>query len=637
MSVSGVSELISVSSNCDRGGRCLSPPRGQLHHSDVPTKSPNLEIQKKQKNTEQTPLASKPQMSANVVPILTGENELAAPHTKIDVIGVTKQYDTDRIVQALQKIDLQIEEGEFVCIVGPSGCGKSTLLRMLAQLHRPTDGKLVIHRQRDDVAATATVFQSYNVFPWKTVEANIRFGLEMAGVAVPEMAERTRRWLMTMGLSEFANSYPVTLSGGMLQRVAIARAFAVEPEILLMDEPFAALDAQHRLLMQDELLALWQSNRRTVVFVTHSIDEAILLGDRIVVMSARPGRIVEEFRVPFERPRSAEIRADPKFATLGQRIWHILHDQVDRTHLDPAPNAIGPAVRAGDHVAEQISEKPRQVQSIIIQPGLAERDPSLYARRERRNERLLSFATPVLFFALWELSAWLGLIPTRFFPAPSQIIVTGVEMWRSGVLPRDLGASILRILAGFSLGVVAGVGAGLALGLSRYLRAAFDPFLSAIYTVPKLAILPLFLLIFGLGETPNVLLVGLTVFFLIWITCMEAVIAIPESYREAAGSFGAKGWSMFRHVVWPSMLPQLFVAMRLAIGSAVLVVVGIEFVQADVGIGYRIWNSWSLFQADKMYVGICSVALLGVVFANIVRAVARAAVPWSAPGSSRGR
>jgi NitT/TauT family transport system permease protein/sulfonate transport system permease protein len=251
---------------------------------------------------------------------------------------------------------------------------------------------------------------------------------------------------------------------------------------------------------------------------------------------------------------------------------------------------------------------------------------------------MLSFATPIVFFALWELAARLGWIPVRFFPSPSQIVVTAIELWRTGILPRDLGASILRIAAGFSLGVVAGVGAGLALGLSRYMRAALDPFLSALYTVPKLAILPLFLLIFGLGETPNVLLVGLTVFFLVWITCMEAVISIPESYREAASSFGARGWNMFRHVIWPAMLPQLFVAMRLAIGSAVLVVVGIEFVQADVGIGYRIWNSWSLFQADKMYVGICSVALLGVAFATAVRAIGRAAAPWASHSSSgRGR
>ena len=276
---------------------------------------------------------AKPLMGANVVPIVPDKARGgASAASKIDIQGVTKQYHTDRIVQALQHIDLTINEGEFVCIVGPSGCGKSTLLRMIAQLHRPTDGKLVIHNQHIGAVPTATVFQSYNVFPWKTIEANVRFGLQMAGVGGAETAERTRRWLATMGLSEFATAYPSTLSGGMLQRVAIGRALAVEPEILLMDEPFAALDAQHRLLMQDELLALWQSNRRTVVFVTHSIDEAILLGDRIVVMSARPGRIVEEFRVPFERPRSAAVRADPAFAALNQKIWGLLHDEVDRSY-----------------------------------------------------------------------------------------------------------------------------------------------------------------------------------------------------------------------------------------------------------------------------------------------------------------
>jgi ABC-type nitrate/sulfonate/bicarbonate transport system ATPase subunit/ABC-type nitrate/sulfonate/bicarbonate transport system permease component len=577
-----------------------------------------------------------------VVPILSAEtglvrSELATP--KIEIQGVTKQYHTNRIVQALERIDLRINEGEFVCLVGPSGCGKSTLLRMIAQLHRPTDGKIVIHTGGSGAVPTATVFQNYNVFPWKTVEANVRFGLEMSGAGRAETAERSRRWLTTMGLSEFAASYPSTLSGGMLQRVSIGRALAVEPEILLMDEPFAALDAQHRLLMQDELLALWQSNRRTVVFVTHSIDEAILLGDRIVVMSARPGRIVEEFRVPFERPRSADVRADPAFAALNQKIWGLLREEVERSYGHRDRSDVAAVVASSDHTSpDSTSRATGPATEISVEPGPAERDPGAYAKRVRLYERALSFATPIVFFAVWELAARLGWIPVRFFPSPSQIVVTATEMWRSGMLQRDLGASVLRILAGFSLGVAVGVGAGLALGLSRYLRAALDPFLSALYTVPKLAILPLFLLIFGLGETPNVLLVGLTVFFLVWITCMEAVISIPESYREAAGSFGARGWSMFRHVIWPAMLPQLFVAMRLAIGSAVLVVVGIEFVQADVGIGYRIWNSWSLFQADKMYVGICSVALLGVAFAVGVRAIGRLAAPWaSQSGSGRSR
>lgn len=266
---------------------------------------------------------------------------------------------------------------------------------------------------------------------------------------------------------------------------------------------------------------------------------------------------------------------------------------------------------------------------IRILPGPAERDPAAHARHIAREERLLSIATPLLFLVAWEIAGQTGWLPQRFFPPPSRILLSGYAMARSGQLQADLLASVLRILAGFVLGVSGGVAAGLLLGLSRRAHAALDPFFSALYTVPKLAILPLLLLICGLGELPNVLLVGMTVFFLVWITCMEAVMTIPESYREAARAFGAGRWQMFVHVIWPAMLPQLFVAMRLSIGTAVLVIVGVEFVQADVGIGFRIWHSWSLFQADRMYVGICVVALLGYLFSSIVRWTARFAIPWA--------
>jgi NitT/TauT family transport system permease protein/sulfonate transport system permease protein len=241
---------------------------------------------------------------------------------------------------------------------------------------------------------------------------------------------------------------------------------------------------------------------------------------------------------------------------------------------------------------------------------------------------MLSITTPILFFVLWELTARMGWLDARFFPAPTRIAAAGMEMVQSGIFVSDLKASVTRVLLGFGLGTVFGLLVALGLGLSRLSRAAFDPFLSALYTVPKLALLPLLLLIFGLGELPTVLLVAMTVFFLVWITCMEAVLAVPVSYRETAISFGANAWEMFIHVTWPALLPQLFVAMRLAIGTAVLVIVGVEFVQADVGVGYRIWNSWSLFRADQMYVGICTVAILGYVLTTLVRYAGVLALPW---------
>ena len=233
-------------------------------------------------------------------------------------------------VHALGPLDLDIQQGEFVCLVGPSGCGKSTFLRMVAGLVNPSVGTIEIDTASDQ--PTAMVFQDYSIYPWKRVLENVRFGLDLAGVPKKEGNERARKYLAKLGLSDRERSYPATLSGGMKQRVAIARALAIEPEILLMDEPFAALDAQMRQILQDELLALWQADRRTVLFITHSLDEAILLGDRVLVMSSRPGKIIASKTVPFERPRKGDIRSSAEFAALQGELWELLRIEVE-AHL----------------------------------------------------------------------------------------------------------------------------------------------------------------------------------------------------------------------------------------------------------------------------------------------------------------
>ncbi|MFI8433305.1 ABC transporter ATP-binding protein [Streptomyces sp. NPDC079020] len=232
------------------------------------------------------------------------------------------------LLPALGPVDIEIAPGEFTCLVGPSGCGKSTLLRIAAGLLRPSAGELEIRTASPRPAAM--IFQDYGIYDWKTVLANVRFGLDIQRVPRKEADARARDWLARMGLSEFAGAYPAALSGGMRQRVAIARALAVEPEMLLMDEPFAALDAQLRTILQDELLELTQNTRTTVLFITHSLEEAILLGDRVLVMSARPGRIIAEHRPPFGRPRTGDIRATSEFAALKAGLWDVLRGEVRR-------------------------------------------------------------------------------------------------------------------------------------------------------------------------------------------------------------------------------------------------------------------------------------------------------------------
>jgi len=248
--------------------------------------------------------------------------------------GVGRVFDSGvGAVEALRDIDLSVAPGEFCVVVGPSGCGKTTFLRLVAGLDRPTAGTIRVERAGGGPATNAMVFQGRSVFPWSTVRDNVAYGLRLRGVPRGERRRIADDLLERVGLARFAAAYPHQLSEGMRQRVAIARALAVDPDLLLMDEPFGALDEQTRLILQEELLSIWESTRKTVVFITHSIDEAILLGDRIVVFGANPGTVKAELAVPFARPRTlAAVRADPAFAPLFERTWSLLRGDAVRSH-----------------------------------------------------------------------------------------------------------------------------------------------------------------------------------------------------------------------------------------------------------------------------------------------------------------
>src|SRR5712692_2745825 len=230
---------------------------------------------------------------------------------------------------ALDDVNLQVRDQEFCCIVGPSGCGKSTFLRILAGLERQSSGELHIQVRDPAKPLTAMVFQEQSIFPWMTVEDNVGYGLRMRGVPQSIRRQTVARYIEKVGLTRFARAYPYQLSGGMKQRASVARAFATDPQVLLMDEPFASVDEQTRALLQEELLRVWEADRKTVIYITHSIDEALILGDRVVVMSARPGRVKAEIEVPLPRPRSVyELKSTPAFAELVARVWGPLRQEV---------------------------------------------------------------------------------------------------------------------------------------------------------------------------------------------------------------------------------------------------------------------------------------------------------------------
>jgi len=268
---------------------------------------------------------------------------------KIIARGVHKHYEVRDArqqasdIRVLRDFDLTVREGEFISILGPSGCGKSTFLSILAGLTERSGGSIAINGAPlvGINPNQGVVFQGYALFPWRTVVQNIAVGLEIRGVGKAERLRTAHEYLELVGLAGFADRYPHEISGGMKQRVAIARSLAYQPDVLLMDEPFAALDAQTREILQSELLRIWERHRKTIVFITHSLDEAIFLSDRIAVMTRRPGTVKKIIGIDLPRPRQAEIRNTEAFVQLRQRAWNVLKDEVQMANPGTVPQPLG--------------------------------------------------------------------------------------------------------------------------------------------------------------------------------------------------------------------------------------------------------------------------------------------------------
>lgn len=251
---------------------------------------------------------------------------------------LTKEYATNRgPVAALADVSFTVPDHEFACVVGPSGCGKTTLLKLIAGLIRPTSGRVVFEDESaDGRPRTALVFQEHGVLPWMNVLDNVAFGLELQGVGRRNREERAKSFISKIGLEKFVRNYPHELSVGMRQRVGIARAFVSDSPILLMDEPFGSLDAQTKLILQEDLLRIWKERQKSVVYVTHDIEEAICLGDRVLVMSGRPGRIREDIQIPLPRPRDVQAASGQEATEIKWHIWKVLKEEVEQSLESPS-------------------------------------------------------------------------------------------------------------------------------------------------------------------------------------------------------------------------------------------------------------------------------------------------------------
>jgi NitT/TauT family transport system ATP-binding protein len=268
-------------------------------------------------------------------------SDLNSRRVVVSTDKLTREFETaNGRVLALSNISCSIRSREFVCVIGPSGCGKSTLIRILAGLEEPSSGDVLVDGEavRGPGADRGMVFQNYTLFPWLSVKRNVMFGLKMKGVSTAAAEAAAKRWLEVVNLTQFADAYPAELSGGMKQRVAIARALANEPRILLMDEPFGALDAQTRASMQSHLLRIWESVDVTIAFITHDLEEAIYLADRIIVLAARPGRIAEIIDVPVARPRRPEQFLSGHFLATKKRLEALIYNQ-EPAKADPETKA----------------------------------------------------------------------------------------------------------------------------------------------------------------------------------------------------------------------------------------------------------------------------------------------------------
>lgn len=529
----------------------------------------------------------------------------------------------DSTVIAISDVSIDIPRGQFVCVCGPSGCGKSTLIRILAGLDSETMGSIVIEGgQQRSGRPPAMVFQEVSLFPWLTVEENVAFPLKLQNVSVEERNRRAGELLAMMRLSEFAHAYPHQLSGGMKQRASVARALIdSDSSILLMDEPFGALDEQTRVELQQELLRIWETTGKTVVFITHSVEEALTLGDRVVVMSARPGEIIADIDVPFPRPRNVmELRRLPAFGQLTFDIWQLLA----RHKIKPAQSAQASVTRpafdaaAGGDSAATAKAVPAEVIEQLTRPAF----------RDKMISALGKFS-PLLVLVVWELLVQVGLLDARFFPAPSSIGWIFWDELAHGPLLRDTYATIERVGIGFLIGGIPAIILGLILGLWPTGRVIITPIFSALYPVPKIATFPLLLMIFGLGEAPKYAVIAIVVFFLVFFNTLTGVRFAPKIYVDVAKNLGVSWSRLFRLVAFPAALPSIFTGLRLAIGTAFVVIAAVEFVGAKSGLGYAIWSSWQIFAVEKMYVNIIAISLTGYLSILLLERLEHVVTPWS--------
>ncbi len=536
-------------------------------------------------------------------------------------------------VAALENITTSIGDNRFVSIIGPSGCGKSTLFNIIAGLIKPVAGS--VHLEGRDISGmvgfVGYMLQKDLLLPWRTVLDNVILGMELQGARKPAARARAMRYLTRYGLDGFERRYPAALSGGMRQRAALLRTLLYDSEVILLDEPFGALDAQTRAQMQQWLLQIWEDFAKTVVFITHDVDEAVYLSDQIVVMGARPGRILSVIEVPLARPRSPSIAQDQVFLDIKRRCLALL--QQDRGS-DPT------ACRR----REEIKLAPRTRNRDDQPAAPAERFSSAGQRRGRvlGVERLwpawcvlaTQVAIVVSILGLWEAAARESWIDAFFWSSPANVFATFKVFVSSGNAFFDTWFTFRATVSAFVLGTVFGAAIGLSFWWSRNYARVAQPFLICFESTPKLALAPLIVLVFGIGLASKVALgVALTV-VVTTLTTFSAIRALDPDSPKLMYSLGASRWQVFSKLVVPSVLPWIISSLRINIGLALTGAVIGEFISSEHGLGRQILYASQVYDIALIWVAVGVLAGLSIGMYALVGQIERLLLRGLMHGSS---
>lgn len=512
-------------------------------------------------------------------------------------------------VRALQNVSFNVKEGEFLSIIGPSGCGKTTLLRIIGGLLKQTEGEVIFKKGTvtELHKNSGFVFQDPTLLPWRKVFGNILLPLEVAKKDLGAEEEKKVKDLLAMvDLTGFENSYPNELSGGMKQRVAIARALAQDPLVLLMDEPFGALDEITRGRMNFELLRIWKETGKTVIFVTHSIPEAVLLSDRIVILSERPGTVKEVLDIKLKRERDMSIIETEEFSKYVQKVRKALGAYTNgRIHIN-AKAAKGEEVKP-----------PKRLEDFIPAPKIS--TLTLYA---------MYIVVFLLAIGIWKGLTSLFHIPSFLLPPPEDVFFEYISLLMNGLLLKHTYVTLYETITGFLAGAAIGMLLGYPLAKSRKLERILSPYIVAAQTAPKIALAPLIVIWLGFGLSSKFFLVALIVFFPIFVNMITGMRSVDMNLLELMKSTGASKFDIFKKIEMPSSLPMLFAGFKTGITLAVIGAVVGEFVGANAGLGYLTIYAAGLMDTTQVFVAILQLTVLGIVLYALVSFIGKKLMPW---------